>query len=326
MSPFVKQPIAALLALGALAAAQAGPLNPNAEGIYRPTGKGHGELDEAATADAIQSGAGAEFFRFHGANLTGAAAAKAITNHGGPVMSANTNVYYIWYGTWTAAQKAILTGFMQTIGGTPIFNTNTTYYTPAAGSTAKQYVKNVVTLAGQHDNNYSLGKTLSDAGVQSVVASAISGGWFPRDANGVYFVLTAPDVRESSGFGSQYCGWHTYANLGGTNIKYSFVGNPAVIAPSGCGVVSPSPNGDGGVDAMTSVIFHELSETVSDPLLNAWYDSSGQENGDKCAWTFGTLRSTTTGAKYNVSFGGRNWKLQQNWVNLPVGAGCTLAY
>ena len=39
---------------------------------------------------------------------------------------------------------------------------------------------------------------------------------------------------------------------------------------------------------MVSVMSHELEEAVSDPLLNAWYDSNGEESADKCAWTFGT--------------------------------------
>jgi hypothetical protein len=32
---------------------------------------------------------------------------------------------------------------------------------------------------------------------------------------------------------------------------------------------------------------------ITDPLLNAWYDRLGEENADKCAWTFEpTYRST----------------------------------
>ena len=30
--------------------------------------------------------------------------------------------------------------------------------------------------------------------------------------------------------------------------------------------------------------FHELEEAVTDPDLNAWYDSAGYEADDKCAW------------------------------------------
>ncbi len=309
--PQLASTLATALTLACCAALQAAPVNKDSDAVYRPTGRGQGEIDEAATTARRAS---------NGQAAVRPAVTNGISYHGGPVMTANTNVYYIWYGSWTAAQKTILTAFMQGLGGTPIFNTNTTYY-----NSAKTPVRNVVTLAGSTSDNYSLGNALSDANIKTIVSNAITGGWFPRDANGVYFVLTAPDVRETSGFGSQYCGWHTHASLGGVDIKYSFVGNAATIAPAGCGVKSPSPNGDGGVDAMASVIFHELSETVTDPDLNAWYDTSGNENGDKCAWTFGTLFPTSNGAQANVSFNSRNWKLQQNWVNAGGGY-CALSF
>ena len=46
----------------------------------------------------------------------------------------------------------------------------------------------------------------------------------------------------------------------------------------------PAPNGDPGVDAMLSVLAHEVVEAMSDPNLDAWYDATGSENGDKwCA-------------------------------------------
>jgi hypothetical protein len=37
-------------------------------------------------------------------------------------------------------------------------------------------------------------------------------------------------------------------------------------------------------DMMTIVASHEIREAVTDPQLNAWYDSSGYEADDKCAW------------------------------------------
>jgi hypothetical protein len=30
---------------------------------------------------------------------------------------------------------------------------------------------------------------------------------------------------------------------------------------------------------------HEIREAVTDPDLNAWYDSAGNECDDKCAWS-----------------------------------------
>jgi hypothetical protein len=74
---------------------------------------------------------------------------------------------------------------------------------------------------------------------------------------------------------------------------------------------------------MASVIAHELVEAVSDPLLNAWFDAAGNENADKCAWTFGAT-TPLNGYNYNMTASGRKYLIQQNWV--PIGAGsCAMA-
>ena len=210
-----------------------------------------------------------------------------------------------------------MTSFGQNIGGSPYFNINSTY-TDSKGVP----VANSVTLKGSY--TYPGGSTsLSDAGVASVVSSSISGGHLPADPNGVYFVLTSPEVNETSGFCTQYCGWHTHATMNGMDVKYSFVGNPA-RCPSECSAQSTSPNGDLGADAAASILAHELEETATDPDLNAWYDSSGNENGDKCAWNFGTVKTAPNGSKYNVTLGGKEFLIQQNW--LATTNVCALQY
>jgi Phosphate-induced protein 1 conserved region len=103
--------------------------------------------------------------------------------------------------------------------------------------------------------------------------------------------------------------------ISGKDLKYLFAGL-ATACPSGC--IAPnnqnvSPNGDIAVDGMISVLAHEIVEAASDPDLNAWYDASGQENADKCAWTFGTTKTASNGAAYNVVAGGNNYLIQQNW-------------
>lgn len=47
---------------------------------------------------------------------------------------------------------------------------------------------------------------------------------------------------------------------------------------------------------------------MSDPASpGAWYDGSGNENGDKCAWTFGAPAVTFSN--------GSHWKIQGEWSN-----------
>ncbi len=246
---------------------------------------------------------------------------NGIGYHGGPVMQGTTHVYYIWYGNWStdAGANGILTNLASHIGGSPYFNINTTY-----GDTTGN-VANSVTYAGSASDPGSLGTSLSDNDIGNLVANAIGSGQLPLDANGVYFVLTAPGVNETSGFLTQYCGWHTYGTLGSTNVKYAFVGDAQGPNLGACAVQSVSPNGDAGADAMASVIAHELEESATDPELDAWYDSAGYENADKCAWTYGTTYTAPNGSAANMALGGLNYLIQQNWLNAGGGK-CALSY
>jgi hypothetical protein len=235
-----------------------------------------------------------------------------IAYHGGPVMS-TPNIYLIWYGNWkqsngsdTAAGQQIVRDFLFGLSGSNYYKTNTSYGTPSG----------TFHVAGAYTDSYSQGTRLSDSRVQSVVTHAISSG-LKKDTNGIYFVLTSSDVTETSGFCSQYCAWHTYGTISGTNnIKYAFVGN-AHRCPTACAAQTIGPNGNAGVDGMVSVIAHELEETNTDPLLNAWYDRNGSEDADKCAWTFGSNQQrASNGAYYNMKLIGttgsyRNFLVQR---------------
>jgi hypothetical protein len=269
-----------------------------------PTGKGIGTMNKFQKGEAGRGKPG-----------------NGISYHGGPVMTNGVNVYYIWYGNWSGnSATTILTDFAQNIGGSPYFNINTTYY-----NGANQHVINSVAYKGSTTDAYSQGNSLSDAQIQTVVSSAISSGRLPKDTNGVYFVLTSSDVNASSGFCTQYCGWHTHGTIAGSDIKYSFVGNPE-RCPSSCAWdETVSPNDNIGADGMASIIAHELEEATTDPDLNAWYDTRGYENADKCAWTFGATYAAANGSTANMALGARNYLIQQNWVNANGGY-CAKSY
>jgi hypothetical protein len=256
---------------------------------------------------------------------TNSAAAPATTGngidyHGGPLILGTTNAYYIWYGNWSNSPGvSILTNLAQHIGGSPYFNINTTY---SDGS--GRAVSNSVAFGGSANDNYSRGTALGDNDIATIVSTAISTGGLPKDTNGVYFVLTSPDVQETSGFCTIYCGWHTSGSILGSDIKFAFIGD-ADQCPSACAAQSPGPNSTTGPDAMASIIAHELEEAVTDPDLNAWYDSAGNENADKCAWTFGSLFTAPNGAAANMTLGTLDYLIQQNWVN-AAGGYCALSF
>ena len=242
-----------------------------------------------------------------------------VAYNGGAVLLGTTNVYYIWYGNWDSSSIGILTNLASHIGGSPYFNINTGYFDGMGRS-----VSNSVSLAASTQDNYSRGTNLSDSDIWLIVSSALSSGRLPIDSNGAYFVLTAGNVR-ASGFPSSVCGWHSEQAFNNTKIHYAFVGNPDPAGLSSCAQQTTSPNGNAGADAMASTVAHELDEIVTDPNLDAWYDSSGAEVGDKCSWTFGATYTAINGAKANMRLGAKDYLIQQNWVNASGGY-CALSY
>lgn len=233
----------------------------------------------------------------------------AIKYNGGPVMATLSQVVLIWYGNWnqnngsdTPAGQQIIRDAIYGLSSANTYsgitvgsNASLGSYTGPGGVKVTQASSARMTETSVSSATY--GTTLSDANVLSLVQTAAGN---TPDADAIYFVLSSSDIGESSGFLTSYCGWHTYATIAGSKVKYGFIGNPAK-GLSACAAQTTSPNGNAGVDAMISVIAHELVETVSDPLLNAWFNGKGYENSDMCAWTFGQKLSSTSGAYWNVS-------------------------
>jgi hypothetical protein len=189
-------------------AAQKPLTNPDGDSV--PNGK-HG--DSGLKAAPVQGPTGQTVTLGNGINY-----------HNGPVMKGNpVHAYIIWYGNWngtgsnTAATRSLIEHFLGSIGNSNIEKVNTTY-----GDTTGNVSGNV-SFAGS--TIVSSSTNLSDSSLQTTVGNALNSGALPRDSNGVYFVLTSSNINETSGFCTQYCGFHTRATLGGVDIKYSFVGH-----------------------------------------------------------------------------------------------------
>jgi hypothetical protein len=123
--------------------------------------------------------------------------------------------------------------------------------------------------------------------------------------NGYYPVYT-DTPRGHAGF----CAWHSWGSCGGVNIQFAFFFS--LDGDAGCDPGDTSGQHSQGLAALANVSGHELSEARSDPRGAGWFDSSGAENGDKCAWTFGTpLLKFSNGSQ---------WKIQGNWSNAAYTA------
>jgi hypothetical protein len=127
------------------------------------------------------------------------------------------------------------------------------------------------------------------------------------DPNGVYFIYT------STGAGHvNYCAWHSWGTCSnGAPIQVAYMPNVDGIA--GCDPGAPASLGHSqGLNAVINVTSHELSEAITDPRGAGWFDSSGAENGDKCAWAFNGIQTLKNGTQ---------WYLQGEWSNAAYTAG-----
>lgn len=224
----------------------------------------------------------------------GARTSPLLQYHGGLVQTSNSLVNPIYWGaSWSSSNPKIgaLDGFYTAAGGTAYMGTNTEY-TNSSG----QHVSASVSFVGHTIDSSVATKTApSTSAVLAVVARN-----FPNPTAGAYYPVYSDQPRGNAG----YCAWHSWGYVGTTPVQFGFFFN--LDGDSGCDPNDTISGHSQGVAALGNVTGHELSEMVTDPWGQGWYDRQGAENSDKCAWTFGgTL----------VTLGTTRWKIQGNWSN-----------
>jgi hypothetical protein len=130
----------------------------------------------------------------------------------------------------------------------------------------------------------------------------------PDSSGNGYYPVYVDKKRGNNG----YCAYHSVGTCHGVTVQFAFFfdldGDP------GCDPGDTTTGHSQGLAALANVSGHELSEARSDPANpGAWYDSSGEENGDKCAWTFNVPSVTFSN--------GTHWKIQGEWSNAAYTAG-----
>ncbi len=255
-------------------------------------------------------------------------AANPISFHsGGSVYAGNVAIYPVWVGTWTSTRQTlwnkVLSNLVTALGtsgsntgvANQVFATNVSYFT------ATKNVAPTLTWpqAAVPTSTIAATGNITDAQVAGFISTALAAGKVPTPANAgglrpIYVYIGANNTYLSSGFGKSYCGWHSYGTVGGVQVPYIAIQDFTSTYLTACASQSKySPNGDVYVDAMTSILVHEIDESLTDPLLNAWYDAKGAENADKCSWTFGT-KTLLNNFYFNYTSGGLKYLIQRNWL------------
>ena len=158
---------------------------------------------------------------------------------------------------------------------------------------------------------------LTDAQLQAELQRLIAAGGLPTGTGPgapVYFMLTPATVNVCVAAGecadNDFCAYHGGWSQDGTQVIYAAI--PLVDAIKDCQADSDSstplqePNGI-PADVAVDNLSHEYNESISDPDLDAWYDSfSGNEEADLCQ-EYGATRDPVAGVNphaYAPALGG----------------------
>ena len=241
--------------------------------------------------------------------------------HGGPIIY-QPQVAAIYWGlnriynggpapgtSGTGAADGSLVGFfLGALGGSHYFRINTGYY-DGTGT----HVQNSITYSQYWADNTDPGSSPSDGDIQNEVIKGFSSGELTYDPNTLYHVFTGPGVNLGGSFLTVYCAYHGHFTWNGNDVKYSAM---PYVGGTVCSELNGSPNNDPAADAVVNVLAHETEETTTDEDINAWLDSAQFENADKCNFMFGPTYTTSNGATANMKVGGRDFLVQENWLNV----------
>lgn len=233
----------------------------------------------------------------HFKDVRGTASPGNLIDHGGPVLS-NSNTYAIWWGNPAAFPADAQTGidsFFQGLNGTSFLNLTSQYMRGASVSTSFHTNWTDTSAPPNHAPNPSA--------IASEVCKMILGNGEVPNSTAVYFVYTSNFPH------ANYCAWHSYGKCNGTTIQIAYMPNITGVAGCDPGNLYSCNSYSQGTRSLANVTSHEFMEAITDPTLSAWYDSSGAENGDKCAWKFSSCVTLTNGS----------WQLQQEWSNSVGG-------
>ena len=275
-----------LIPIAALAAACGGPVSNTAE---EPPILGM-HLPKDAPVSAVRDNNGQSTARRAGANMTW---------HNGEIMPTASVTAIFWGTSWSSAAGDKITGmdtYYQGHGGSGYAHASDEFTgTNGQVTSTTSYNGHIIdlTAAGSPAQSSNI-----LAEVCRQIANPVHNGFYP-----VY----SDQPRGSAGS----CGYHSAGTCSGVIVQFAFFFN--LDGDSGCDPGDTSGLHSQGLAAIANTSSHELSEARTDPNNGGWYDSRGQENGDKCNFVF---------AHPLVTFSnGSQWKAQAEWSNAAFTAG-----
>jgi IPT/TIG domain len=275
-----------------------------------------------------------------GLSATGLNSTANLIYHGGPVMSSNSNYAFYWAPSGSPAYPAeyqpgvnqFLEDLAHDSGGEQNVDSVAVQYTDGSGHAANydsHFAGAIIDTDPYPANGCKKAPIcLTDAQLQAELGKYIVAHELPRDLAHEYFMLTPPKVEdcfEANGLecsagttAGVYCAYHSSFTSGTGVIVYA--NDPYVTGIEGCDT-GEHPNNKPSDGVIQGGLSHEHNESITDPELDAWYGSNGEENGDKCrtfveSSEYGTpLGTAPDGSRFNQLINGHEYWYQQEWSN-----------
>ena len=213
----------------------------------------------------------------------------------------------LWSGVLTQYCDGVATG-AQTC---PSSNTQHVGY-PTGGALAGVWVDES-TASPQAASGHQLG-------TEAVSAAAHFGNTTAAANRDAQYVIISPHGTNPDNYQTQgFCAWHDYngdSTLSGGPVTSPYgdiaFTNLPYITDAGASCGQNFVNSNGPLDGVSIVEGHEYAETSTDQNPpGGWTDSSGAENGDKCAW----ITPGTSGGSFDLSTGHGTFAMQTTWGN-----------
>jgi hypothetical protein len=246
--------------------------------------------------------------------LPAAAAFPGFSYHGGPVVKFPQLYASFWGSSWLGSaanleRAARLSQFLTDICASKYMNVLSQYGASSGAGTACMMRSNFVS---------NVPNSLTGADLRNTLQSCINANVIPEPNGNTCVVIFLADelAVNDSADGIEMCeptndnafGFHTFFTTTAGNACY-FAVIPGLT--NACLTLS-CPGNDGGCSLhlaetqeqrQTQVTSHEFSEMITDPELNAWWDSnSGAENGDLC-----------NGESATITVGPNTWTVQRQY-------------
>ena len=236
-----------------------------------------------------------------------------IVYHNGPVMPHAFVIPIFWGPSWgnggaDASKATSITNYIAAFGNTGEFNVITQYYQISGG---------VQTFIAKSNLNGAGGAIFDLSAPPTNVTDAILQGEvkkFATRSDVVYEVFLPSTSFSSDGTATScggpnltYCAYHGNFAFGSLDVKYGSMPYPSC---AGC-----QSTGWSVTQNFEHFISHETREAVTDPDGTGWWDRSGNEADDKCAWSPTPFTDSTTGTNTD----GTAFSYQYEWSNANSG-------